>query len=555
MMNFLSHIKFQPVLAGILSALAFFHFCPGLISAFLPIFSNSLLLFVWSQQGSKKEAKNSAKQAFFTGWLFGLVFFGLGISWVYVSIHDFGNVPIFESAGITLLFALFLGLFPAIHGYLLQRFFPFSKYPDSRNSTQMIWPYYLLAFPALGCCLELIRSWIFTGFPWLEIGTTQVKGPLAGFAPIFGSYGCTLLVYFIAGLLTYSIQCAQNAKNSVGPDLSKKDLLSDRALFKIVFPFILIFLILLIGHSLKNKRWTTLKGAPIFVSLIQGNIPQSLKWDDNNVINSLKTYYQETARLPNSRLIIWPETAIPLDQINAQEYLGMLKELLSKNNSSTALITGIPLALNGRSQKSDQYFNAAITLGNGSGTYQKHHLVPFGEYIPLHSIFGMVFDWLNVPMSDFTAGPDQQSLIQSNDLSIATFICYETAYSNYVRNQSKNSNLMIALSDDAWFGNSEGPDQHLQISEMRALENGRYFLNSTNNGITAVITPEGEILKEIPQFQTATLTTSIFKVSGQTPWQRMGLWPVWITLLFMLVTAKSLPSLLNVFRDLIRIKN
>ena len=418
------------IMAGCLFALAYFQLCPTFFSVILPILASSLLLFSWS--------KSTAKQAFFTGWLFGAIFFGLGISWVYVSIHEFGNIPIFEASGITLLFAIFLGLFPALQGYFLNKIFSpflmnFFNTPQQKRLYKTpylgnyLWPYYLLAFPALGCLLELLKSWIFTGFPWLEAGVTQIHGPLSGFAPILGSYGCSLILYFIAGLLTYSFQTFKNIKNSAdpinatGPHTSKEIIYSDLSLIKICFPLILIFLIFVIGQLLSFKAWTQIIGQPILVSLIQGNIPQSLKWDEKNVINSLHIYYQESQKLPNSRFIIWPETAIPLDQINAQEYLGLVQDLLQKNNPTTALITGIPL-IQSSNQYGDQYFNAAIILGNGHGVYQKNHLVPFGEYIPLREIFGIIFEFLNVPMSDFTAGSLHQPLMQSGAISNANFI-------------------------------------------------------------------------------------------------------------------------------------
>jgi apolipoprotein N-acyltransferase len=561
----------MPILAGIFSAFSFFQICPIFLSWIFPFISSGLLLMTWSSllnkglnKGLNKtpdshlkinlgnnlgtnlsirkrifesiKKNRSSQYAFLCGWLFGLIFFGLGVSWVYVSIHDFGNVPLLQSAFITFVFALFLGLFPAFHGYFLNLFFsnflnqkPKEKKKEKENKS-IIWPYYLLAFPALGSLLELLKSWIFTGFPWLEIGITQIHGPLSGFAPIIGSYGCSLMIYFVTGLVVYFLRAYLDLKNSQNiNEILNKDLV----LLKLVSPLALAIFILFSGYFLSLKSWTTPLAPPILVSLIQGNIPQSLKWDADNAIHSLKTYYQATEKLPHSRLIIWPETAIPLDQIEAKEYLTMLYQLLQKNNPDAALITGIPFI----DPDKNQYFNASILLGNGEGIYQKNHLVPFGEYIPFHAIFGMIFEFLNIPMSDFTAGPKNQILMTSGGLSIANFICYETAYGNYVREQAKNSNLIVALSDDAWFGNSEGPYQHLEISQMRALENGRYFLNSTNNGVTAVITPEGEILKKIPQFEKQILTTSILPMEGETPYEKMGLWPIWISIILMLFIA------------------
>jgi apolipoprotein N-acyltransferase len=507
--------------SAMLCAFSFFSVCPSFLSWIFPILSSAVLIMVFSDLYPQ-----SARHAFLAGWWFGLIFFGVGISWVYISIHDFGNVSLLESSIITMIFAIFLGLFPAMQGYFLNYFF---AKKNAHPAESIHWTYYCLAFPALGTLLELLKSWVFTGFPWLEIGIPQIHGPIAGFAPIIGSYGCGLLAYTLGGLVVYAskrwmfLTSTQNINQILN---------NDWVLLKLTAPLFFTLLIVVSGYFLSLKSWTrpVPGSSPILVSLIQGNIPQSLKWDENNVIHSLKVYYQATEKLPNSRLIIWPETAIPMNQLDAQEYLKIVENLIQKNNPHAALITGIPLYAN-------EYFNAAILLGNGSGIYQKHHLVPFGEYIPFQNIFGMIFEFLNIPMSDFTKGPAHQALMESGELSIATFICYETAYANYVRERSEKSNLLIALSDDAWFGDSEGPYQHLEMSQMRALENGRYLLNSTNNGITAIITPNGDILKQIPGFSSETLTSPIMLMEGMTPYQMAGFWPLWIALFLMLLIS------------------
>ncbi len=481
------------LLSGTLLALPFFERCPELLRCLLPFLGLSLLLHIFT--------RSSIKAAFFYGWLTGLIFFGLGVSWVYISIHDFGDVPVLISAFITFTFSAVLGLFYGVHGYLLNRFFR-SKTADASFA------YAVLAFPALGVLMELLKSVIFSGFPWLEIGMTQINGPLAGWAPLLGSYGLSYGVYLIVGL--------------------------SRKSNYLVLAFFFILLILGLGQGLKLKPWTSLDKISLRVSLVQGNIPQSLKWNEDNLRLSLQRYAELSQDLPISDLIVWPETAIPLSQIDADSYLDALIHYLKIARPQTTLITGIPFF----DPLNETYFNAAIALGNGEGRYLKQHLVPFGEYLPFRPLFGWVFQFLHIPMSDFSAGPAAQTLIRVGPYSIATFICYESAFSELFRQSAKRSNILVVLSDDAWFGDSAGPYQHLQINQMRALENGRPLLSASNNGITAVIAPNGKLIKRLTSDEKSTLTTDIFPAKGETPFEHTGIWPLLIGMTLCCVTAK-----------------
>jgi len=379
--------------------------------------------------------------------------------------------------------------------------------------------YFLLAFPALASSLELLRAWIFTGFPWLEVGTLQVFGPFSNFAPLIGGPGCSLLSYFFGGFLGYVLY-----SRKLG------------LLWKNLGLLLLSFLSFMgLGFILNHPSYTQTMGPSISVSLVQGNIPQSLKWDPNNLLLSLNHYDQALAHT-KSELMLWPESAIPLFQTEAGAYLDSLNHYA--DNHSIALISGIPLM----SLKSSRYFNGALGLGRASGSYKKVHLVPFGETIPLKSLVGSIFEFLQVPLSDFSAGNSEQALIQakihSQKIPIAVFICYETAYADYVRKIAKQSELLAALSDDAWFGHSEGPYQHLQINQMRALENQRFLLNATNNGITAIISPQGKILSRLPAFKNSSLNAFVFARKGETPWERWGEFPEILSLLLMFIFSR-----------------
>ncbi len=473
-LGFLQRIGCSILTAGLL-AFPFFEHCPLLLQSVCPIFGLLLLLILFSSC--------SLKQAFFYGWFTGFVFFGLGVSWVYISIHDFGEVPSLEAGALTAALALFLGIFYGIQGYV------FTLLSRIRGCPLL---YHALFFPLTGVGAELLKAHLFTGFPWLEMGITQLNGPLAGFAPLVGSYGLSFLMFMIAGLLYVRKLSA----------------------------LLIVFILLIAGHSLRWVDWTHLSPHPITVSVVQGNIPQSLKWDENNVLMSLKRYQEVSQTLPNSDLIVWPETAIPLNQIDGDAYLYTLHEWLKKDRPFTTLVTGLPFF----QSSSNEYFNAALALGEGHGIYFKQHLVPFGEYLPWRPLFEGIFRLLNIPMSDFSMGPPNPPLIRTQNFSLATFICYESAYSGLVATSAQQADLIAVLSDDAWFGDSAGPYQHLQINQMRALENGRYVISSTNNGVSAIIDPQGRVIKKIPSATIGTLTSSVFLAEGKTPFQLFSEW-------------------------------
>jgi apolipoprotein N-acyltransferase len=471
---------FLSLIAGSLLPLAFapFEFYP------LAIICPAVLLWLWLH--------GTTKQAFWRGYLFGLGFFGVGVSWVYISIHQFGGANIALAFFITALMIGFLALFPATQGYLLTRFF-------SRNNI-------FLAFPALWVLLEWLRSWIFTGFPWLLLGASQTPSPLRGFAPLIGEYGLAFLVTLSSALLVLII-------------------INKKFLYRLFIIFLLL-LIWLSGFFLTKIHWTQPQGKPIKVALVQGDIPQQLKWTPEYVQLTLQRYYQFTQQHWDSDLIIWPETAVPLLQTQAQDFLSRIDREAKQHHAT--LITGIPI------QQNFNYYNAMMVLGKGQGVYLKRHLVPFGEYVPLLDWLGGVLGFLNIPMSDLSAGPLQQPLLQADSFTIAPFVCYEIVYEQLALQDLPKANLLITVSNDAWFGHSFAAAQHLQIGQLRALETGRYHLFVTNSGITAIIDPQGKIQAALPSFQSAVLTGVIQPMIGVTPIAEMGIIPV-IVLMFVLL--------------------
>lgn len=296
------------------------------------------------------------------------------------------------------------------------------------------------------------------------------------------------------------------------------------------------------GAAFSFIQWTKPLGKPLNVALIQGNIPQQLKWTPEFLTATLHTYEELTQQNWNNPLIIWPETAIPLLKQDAMPFLLTIDQKAKQHQ--VALITGIPI------QEGFTYYNAAIALGTGGGTYYKRHLVPFGEYTPLVDWFGKLLDVLNIPMSDFREGPYQQPQMHIPEGNVAVFICYEIAYPALALSELPKANILITISNDAWFGHSFASAQHLQIGQIRAEETGRYHLFSSNSGLTAIINPQGKILAIAPPFQTAVLTGSINAMSGATPLVHIGLNTIigMIALLLIIAWLWELPGLRAYFK-------
>lgn len=477
---------------GCLGVLAFapFHFYPLIFISLA-----GLLLFF---------GQSSLKQAFYYGYSYGFGFFGLGIYWVYISLSDFGHAPVFLSLLLTLIFIGLLALFPACAAALL-------NYTFKKNSLFK----YGLAFPAIWTLFEWARSWLFTGFPWLLVGNSQTLFPFKSLAAIGSVYMLSFIVAHISGVLLYLKYCSPFNR------------------FKG-----LIYLLFLIGicASLSFIHWTQPQKKPITVSLIQGNLTPSLKWQPEQAENHYQHYLDLSNRHWDNQLLIWPEAAIPSLIFNESAIFHELEQITEKHK--TGFIIGALYA--DHDAFSPHYYNAAIGLGKAKGLYFKHHLVPFGEYFPLANLTKPILTWLNIPMSDLSAGKLNQDFIHYEDRSISVFICYESIFPDYVRTHALNSDFLLILSDDAWFGQSWAQAQHLQMAQMRAIETGRYVLSTTNNGMTAIIDPEGKMIESIPAYQSGILSSKIESYSGNTPWVKFGPNIYLLICIFSLIIGKIL---------------
>lgn len=451
----------------------------------------AILLFQWF--------KHDFKLSITRGWLFGVGFFGTGTSWIYQSLYHFGNMTLPLAILATCLFVFIMALYPAALGLLTRLF--------AKKVTPAL--LCLCVFPSLWVILEYARTHLLTGFPWLLLGYSQTSNPLAAFAPIIGTYGLSFIVTLFSGAIVLIL-------------INQKRQLKSYSLA-------LLLVIISISLLLQHHHWTKPINQPIKATLIQGDIAQKMKWDRNYLIHNIRVYEKLTQKNLGSQLIIWPEGAVPVLSSHAGSLIKQLNALAKQHN--TTILFGIPIASKGK------YYNGLLMVGMNKGHYLKKHLVAFGEYVPLPSIIGKIMAAFKVPMSDFSKGPDIQPPLPFNHGAIGPFICYEVAFPNLVLSAAKHANLLVTLSDDSWFGRSIALAQHLQMAKMAALQTRRYMLASTNTGITAVITPFGQIIKGANIGARTAITATITPMVGTTPLMIFSYYPLWVFITLLLLFA------------------
>ena len=444
---------------------------------------------------------DSVRVATGKGFAFGLGYFGGGVSWVYVSLHDFGMMPLPLAAVATVLFCAFLALFPAAALAL-----------SARLGRAGGWRW-LAAATGAWLLVEWSRGWLFTGFPWLSLGYSQVPAsPLAGYAPVLGVYGLSGLV----------------ALSAAAPVLRK------------TWSLALLLALWTGGWALQSVEWTQPVGRPLSVSLLQGAVAQELKFRPDKQAETLRDYLRLT-QASASRLIVLPETALPmfLDDVPTG-YLARLRK--HARGQVGDVLLGVPERL-----ADGRYFNSVISLGQApTQTYRKQHLVPFGEFVPWG--FGWIVDYLHIPLSDFSRGDETQSPLAVAGQKVAVDICYEDAFGEEIIRALPAATLLVNVSNDAWFGNSASPWQHLQIAQMRALETGRHMLRANNTGITAAIDHKGRVVVRLDPFVQGVLHTQAQGYEGLTPYARFGNGPVVALAVLALLLIRLVPRRRNIYR-------
>jgi apolipoprotein N-acyltransferase len=441
----------------------------------LPLASLAALLWLWARAPS-------ARAAAWLGLAFGAGLFLVGVSWVYVSLHRFGGMPLPLAALATVLFCcLVLGAFPAAVGYAQATLV---APPPAR---------WMLVVPALWTLAEWLRGWLFTGFPWLALGYSQADGPLAGFGSVIGAFGVSFLAAAIAGAAVTLVLARGRAR---------------------IVALGVIAVVAIGGWALRTIEWTTRHGEPLAVSLLQGNIPQELKFVPGRYESTLETYAR-LAEHTKGRLIVLPETAIPrfLGDVDPA-YLDRLKALAASRDGDA--LVGVPVL-----DQDGRYYNAVVSLGaSPSQVYAKSHLVPFGEFVPPG--FGWVVALLKIPLGEFARGAETQPPLAVAGERVAINICYEDAFGEEIIRPLPEATLLVNMSNVAWFGDSLAPAQHLRIARMRSLETGRFMLRATNTGVTAIVAPDGAVVARLPSFTEGVLEGRVEGRAGSTPYVTLG---------------------------------
>lgn len=497
----------QLLLALLLGAMAVFSYSPFDLSLIAFISFSGFLLLI----GNKK-----TKLAALFGLFWGIGYFSAGVHWVYVSIKQYGELPTPVALSVLSLFIIYLSIYPALFALLLRLL---KKVAPAYSIKQLVF----LA-PILWQLTEFLRGTLLNGFSWLEFGYTQLHSPLKGLFPMIGIKGVNLAFSCICGLIVYAIyHCYLK--------LRRKQSIN-RAHF--IGAIVALITITIVPLLLNLISWTQLDSSRnVKVSLVQANIAQSLRWNSQQLKNTLLTYSSLTIPLlESSDIIIWPEAAITDLETNQQQYLQKLDELAIENNTSIA----VGIIDYKRDVNHYGLFNSLIVLGDNkpyqyptTNRYAKYHLVPFGEYIPLQSLLKPLAELLNIPMSSMSAGDKIQPALIMNGYHFTTVICYEVVLSDIIlSNFNDSTDFLLTVSNDAWFGDSIGPWQHLQMAQARALEFGRTLIRSTNNGITVIIAPDGSITNQSPQFEKTVLSANLIPSTGLTPYAKWGNKPLYV---------------------------
>lgn len=433
------------------------------------------------------------KRAFLLGQAYGVGYWCVGAFWLYNSIHTYGNVPAPLAILAIGVMGLGMGLFHALMAVVFNRFV--GKQP--------------FAFASLWTLQEWLKTWVLTGFPWLFVGYAFTdQAWLSSLAPVFG----VLAVSFVAVLLASSMV----------------EVFRSRAGYLLIS---LVPILAAVALQLVSPQWTQAKDTPnLTVSLVQGNIPQEQKWLTELRGKTLQIYASMTKSEWDSDVVIWPESSIPMFQTQVLPFMSGIAKIAEETD--TTWVVGVPFvdgaAYNPETDPYPPFYNSVIAMGDGkAGVYKKQRLVPFGEYVPFSGVLN-VFPSLSLGIMNFSRGDANQDALSVAGQKMGSAICYEVAYPDTTRKNAVGSDFMLTVSNDAWFGTTAGPLQHLQMVQMRALETGRWFVRSTNNGVTAIIDHNGNIIKRAPQFERVVLRGEVQARQGKTPYVSHGNTPVLI---------------------------
>lgn len=445
----------------------------------------------------------SPRSAAWLGFIYGAGLFGAGVSWVYVSIHVYGHMPSWMAVLVVLTLVAILSSYPALVGWIYRRFFSRQRYMGV-----------VAALPALWALSEWFRSWLFSGFPWLSLGYSQVDSWLGGWSPLFGVYGVSWLLMLTSTLLVLAIKYRNRCR---------------------WYAPIVVAILWLGGLALNQVEWAGKHGDPLNVALVQANVPLNEKWDVNKRPEVMNRYLVLTNHLEDRDLIVWPESALPyfIHEVDDRLWTSMRRHPAD-----------FVLGLLERQSDGEKVhvFNSVVSFTRGDPqVYRKSHLVPFGEYLPLRFLFGWVLDYLQIPMSDISPWQESdQGPLRAAGTDVGVTICFEDAFPEQLMKALPEAKVLINVSEDAWFGDSLAPHQRIQIARMRAMETARPMLRAANTGVSAIIDHHGIITARSKQFQPAVVKGQVQPMQGSTPYVVLGnAGIVTLSLLFLSVALVS----------------
>ena len=457
----------------------------------LAILAPALLFALWQDAAPRRAA--------WLGFLFGAGTFGAGTWWLYISIHGFGAAPVWLTLALIVALVAIMAAWQALLGYLAARLLP--------ADGAVRW---LVGLPALWLLVEWWRGWFLSGFPWLSLGYSQTDTPLAALAPVGGVYLLTAVLALSAGALPALLRGRRATRIA--------------ALAVLLVPW-------LAAYALRGVQWTQPDGAPVTVAVAQGAVSQDIKWQVQNRLPTRELYRALNERVLGTRLIIWPESALPELANDAQDFLRQIYGAAHAHGSD--ILMGVVRA------DGDDYYNSILALGEEVAFYDKRHLVPFAEYFPVPAFVRSWLRLLSLPYSDFNRGRRGQPPLAVADLRVAATICYEDAFGSEQIDSLRSANLLVNVTNDAWFGRSPARFQHFQIARLRALESGRYLVRAANDGVSAIVGPKGEVLAEAAEYRPTVLQGTVRPLRGLTPYARAGNAPVVALGLFGVLFAAS----------------
>lgn len=482
--------------------------------------------------------------AFWRGWLFNFASYSLGLSWIFVSLHYYGGLAAPLAVAGVLALSAFLALYPAAACVLARWLCPPATDGEPNPSPARRMLITALAWAAAWALFEWLRATLLTGFPWLNIGYAHVDSPLAGWAPVLGVHGIALLSAFAAAALAGLWQ-AMRAPGGLGKQANARRNLTCA----------LALLLVIAGWPLRSISWSQPSGQPLQVRLIQGNVEQSQKFDPKLLEFGIRRHLELAALpAPPADLIILPETVLPIFQDKLDPVVWTAWRNLAARNAAT-IAMGVPLRTQG-SDGNDSYTNSVIgfnaetpleqlRLGTTAQRYDKHHLVPWGEYVPPG--FRWFVDMLSIPLGDFDRGEQRQTPFHVKDQYVAFNICYEDLFGIELlpalrpgANGEPGATILVNVSNLGWFGDTWALRQHLQIGRLRTQETARPMLAATNTGITAAIDAKGRVAAQLPALQAGILPVSVQGMTGLTPYARFGDKPVLVIIALLLIAAAAL---------------